>query len=515
MTARPWSLRRRLARTFILVGTLATLVVVIAGAALAGMRAAQQEVVDRQSPALIESGALLAAYLDQETGVRGYALSNGATSFLQPYQAGVAEERSSLTRLHRLLATSPADMRRLGTVVSRAAQWQTEYARPTIADVRAGRRQVDFAGGKRLFDPIRTALDDFRERLAVSRAAARDRLHRALVVLNGLLGIAVVGFAAIGIALWLALRGWVIRPLSAAGAEVRLVASGDLAHRVRVEGPREILDLAADVDAMRQRIVTAYDSEVGAREEVQATARLLGEQAQELRRSNAELEQFAYVASHDLQEPLRKVASFCQMLERRYKGQLDERADQYIEFAVDGAKRMQRLINDLLAFSRVGRHTADFVPVDLDIALAAAQRNVEARLEEAGGTVIADPLPTVRGDATLLTQVFQNLLANAVKFRSAEPPVVQVSAVREGAEWHFRCADNGIGIEPQYADRVFVIFQRLHAKDEYEGTGIGLALCKKIVEYHNGRIWIDTDRAVGATIHWTLPVYEETGPTDV
>jgi light-regulated signal transduction histidine kinase (bacteriophytochrome) len=236
----------------------------------------------------------------------------------------------------------------------------------------------------------------------------------------------------------------------------------------------------------------------------------LAAQAEELARSNADLEQFAYVASHDLQEPLRKVTSFCQLLQRRYQGQLDERADQYIEFAVDGAKRMQALINDLLAFSRVGRTTEAFEPVDCDQALDRALRNLETAIEDADAEVVrAGPLPTVEGDPSLLAALFQNVTANALKFRSDAPPHVEVSAAQHNGEWSFRMEDNGIGIDEAYAERVFVIFQRLHAKERYPGTGIGLALCKKIVEFHGGRIWIDTGVPRGTAVCWTLPVPSE------
>ncbi len=234
-------------------------------------------------------------------------------------------------------------------------------------------------------------------------------------------------------------------------------------------------------------------------------------QAEELRRSNAELEQFAYIASHDLQEPLRKVASFCQMLGRRYSGQLDERADQYIAFAVDGAKRMQSLINDLLAFSRVGRTTAGFRPVDLNACVATAESDLETLLAETEANIEVGDLPEVPGDASLLRQLFLNLIGNAVKFRGSEAPRVRITAERDGDFWAITAADNGIGIDPRYAEKVFAIFTRLHPRDQYEGTGIGLALCRKIVEFHGGTIDVVLDPPPGvslggATLRFTLPV---------
>ncbi len=211
------------------------------------------------------------------------------------------------------------------------------------------------------------------------------------------------------------------------------------------------------------------------------------------------------MASHDLQEPLRKVTSFCQLLEQRYGDQLDERGQQYLDFAVDGAKRMQQLILDLLAFSRVGRTTASFVPVALDTALEDALTNLEHQVTERHALVEHGSLPTVPGDRTLLTALFQNLISNAIKFNDAAVPTVEFNARQTTDGWELACADNGIGIEPQHAARVFMIFQRLHGRDEYEGTGIGLALCQKIVTYHGGTIWIDDDVATGTTIRWTLP----------
>jgi light-regulated signal transduction histidine kinase (bacteriophytochrome) len=229
-------------------------------------------------------------------------------------------------------------------------------------------------------------------------------------------------------------------------------------------------------------------------------------QAEELTRSNRDLEQFAYVASHDLQEPLRKVISFCQLLQRRYAAQLDERANQYISFAVDGASRMQRLINDLLAFSRIGRLTSGFSDVDLDEVVREAVAQREVALAETGGEVTWTDLPTVRGEEPLLSSLIGNLISNSIKFRRPDAtPRIHLSARRDGDQWEISCTDNGIGIESEYADKVFVIFQRLHAKEVYPGTGIGLAIAKKIIEYHGGRIWIDTSGEEGTTIRFTLP----------
>jgi light-regulated signal transduction histidine kinase (bacteriophytochrome) len=226
----------------------------------------------------------------------------------------------------------------------------------------------------------------------------------------------------------------------------------------------------------------------------------------DLQRSNAELEQFAYLASHDLQEPLRKVASFCQLLQRRYAGKLDARADQYIEFAVDGAKRMQALINDLLAFSRVAQSTPRPSLVSSDTALAQARTNLAQEVEKYGATIEAGHLPLVLAELPLLTAVFQNLLSNALKFSGSAPPKVVVSASRTGTMWQFSVTDFGIGIDPQDAERIFILFQRLNERSAYPGTGVGLAMCKKIIEYFGGRIWLDTSGPKqGTRFCFTLP----------
>jgi PAS domain S-box-containing protein len=225
---------------------------------------------------------------------------------------------------------------------------------------------------------------------------------------------------------------------------------------------------------------------------------------EELKRSNAELEQFAYVASHDLQEPLRMVASYTQLLGRRYEARFDSDAREFMAYIVDGASRMKQLIEDLLAYSRVGTKGQDFRPVSSEAALRRALYNLKAGIEEAGAAVTYDAMPTVHADEVQLGQLFQNLIGNALKFRSNSVPRIHIGVSEKNSEYQIEVRDNGIGIEPQYYERIFMVFQRLHNKGEYPGTGIGLAICKKVVERHGGRIWVESRTGEGSSFYFTL-----------
>lgn len=231
----------------------------------------------------------------------------------------------------------------------------------------------------------------------------------------------------------------------------------------------------------------------------------LADKVSELALSNKELEQFAYVASHDLQEPLRMITSYTTLLSKRYAGKLDQDADEFIGFAVDGAKRMQGLINDLLAYSRVGTKKKELAPTNCEAVLTAILKTLELAVQDAAGTITHDKLPTVMADPTQLGQLFQNLIGNSLKYRNSKPPVIHVGSRRDGDHWLFSVQDNGIGIDGKFAEKIFVIFQRLHTREEYAGTGIGLAVCKKIVERHGGKIWVESELGKGSMFYFTLP----------
>jgi two-component system, sensor histidine kinase and response regulator len=265
------------------------------------------------------------------------------------------------------------------------------------------------------------------------------------------------------------------------------------------------------LDALRRQLADQnryLRAEVQAREQAQAELQHVNAELEQLatalRRSNADLEQLAYVASHDMQEPLRMVASYLQLISRRYGDRLDADGHEFIGYAVDGAKRMQAMINDLLVLSRVSTKARPFAPTDCSRILATVRMQLQVAMAESGATITEDPLPTVNGDATQLLQLFQNLVANAIKFRGEPPPQVHVSAQATEEGWCFSVRDNGIGIAPEYFERIFLLFQRLHGRNEYPGTGIGLALCKRIVDRHGGRIWVESAAGKGSTFRFTL-----------
>ena len=495
--ANQWSLRRRVAATAagfaILFAVLATAVVV----SLHGAVASGDDVVSRWGPAALHTQALLTDLVDEETGVRGYALSGNAES-LQPYATGRVREVLDVESVARAAANQREVLDRLHALNAAALTWQQQTAQPLIDLVQAGGPQstvrLDNLAGKAQFDVIRNRQADLAATVQRQLDEARSDRHTALIWLTIAITVGAALILLAAATVWRGLHSLVLSPVDNLARQARAVAARRPNARIAPRGPPELRSLARDVEQMRRTAAGAlHDS------------RVTGER---LARSNADLEEFAYVASHDLSEPLRKIANFCQLLERQYGPQLDDTARQYIGYAVDGAKRMQSLIADLLALSRVGRSTDAFVPVDTGAALTQALAHLEDSIEGSGAGVGHSDLPTVNGDPALIVALFENLISNALKYRSAAPPLIVVTAVRDigAAVWTFTVQDNGIGIEPQYAERIFAIFQRLHLREEYEGTGIGLALCRKIVEFHGGRIWLETQGGGhGATLRFTLP----------
>ncbi|XVV08738.1 sensor histidine kinase [Actinoplanes sp. CA-131856] len=483
-----WTSQRWFASVLIAMVVLIAVAAVVGAELLSRTTEVSDRLNDRIAPARTAVAELTAAVVGQETGVRGFVLS-GEQQFLDPYEQGRADETRLVGQLRDLLDGHQEALTDLDLVEQRMASWRTTAAEPLVQS-----RRDDLAlvtQSKTAFDAVRDPLADLDQRLVELRAQGRADLQDSRQLRNNAFLGLVVALLLLIASIAVLLRVVVLRPLNELSGSVRKVAGGDFGHRVSPRGPADVARLAEDVEAMRGKLADSLAASQ--------------QQAAELHRSNADLEQFAYVASHDLQEPLRKVASFCQMLQRRYAGQLDDRAQQYIGFAVDGATRMQQLINDLLAFSRIGRMYDDRGPVDLDELVGRVEDTLALTIEETGAEIVRPKLPTVPGDATLMTQLWQNLLGNAIKFRRPDvPPRVVITVDEDEEKYTFAVQDNGIGIEPEFADKIFVIFQRLHPRDVYSGTGIGLAICKKIVEHHGGQIRLDTASTDGARIEFTL-----------
>ena len=293
-----------------------------------------------------------------------------------------------------------------------------------------------------------------------------------------------------------------------------ILANLDLRRSARPEHPEAGVEIfiggqkyfvASEREQILDFLLSTYEVALQKNRELHAATSKLEAQTSELERSNAELLQFASIASHDLQEPLRMVASYLGLLERRSAEKLDEKEKQYVHYAVDGAQRMQQMISDLLAYSRVSTHGRDFAQADLSEVLRHALANLEVAIAEKGAKISCDPMPAASVDASQFIQIFQNLIGNAVKFTSDRTPEIHIGCERRGGEWEFSVRDNGIGIENGDFERVFQLFQRLHSRSEYPGTGIGLAVCKKIVERHGGRIWLESKFGEGTTFLFTIP----------
>lgn len=513
------SMRRRLARLLGAVAAMLIIALAVAVLALVQSRSLDARADGPYYRALVDGERASLALGDAEASLRAYRATCDDAA-LEPWTRAVGSSG-------RIMLLADVERRELASdaevalayeeAVRRTDAWFEEYAEPVVAAVEAAPAgqmacRMELLGtapasaeGEALYDSARIAVVQYLAELG----AQRDEIMETRAVWEQLLLGAVVALVLVvvlmGTMMWLALETWVIRPLTTLTAGVRVVSSGVLGREIRPVGAGEVALLAMHVETMRRELVHQVEEIRLSHQEVENAHGLLSEQARELERSNRDLEQFAYVASHDLQEPLRKVASFTQLLQKRYGGSLDDRADQYIEFAVDGAKRMQRLIQDLLSFSRVGRTGVPREDVELETVLAGALSELSERVVETQAEIVHDPMPVVHGERALLQQLFVNLVGNSLKFRHPErAPKVRIEVRSMRAHWEISVIDNGIGIDAQYAERVFIIFQRLHPRDEYAGTGIGLSLVKRIVEYHKGRIWIEPAAGGGTIVRFTL-----------
>jgi len=418
--------------------------------------------------------AVLNNLLDIETGMRGFILT-GEGSYLEPYNKAFVQLPQTVKEVRELTADNPVQQSALDRleplITERADSARDRIDICTREGLETAVKSMRNGPGSQPMNQVREQLYQMKQeedRLLLLRTqeAAKSSQNTKIVIVTGeVLAIAFLGLAGI-------------------------VVGQEIGQRRRAE--MEVRILNADLE----RRVADRTAE-------------LNERAKDLARSNSELQQFAYVASHDLQEPLRMVASFTQLLAKRYSEQLDDDARDFINYAVDGATRMQTLISDLLNYSRVGTQGNPLVPTDSEALFKRVLETLQFSIEESGAVIVSDTLPMVMTDPQQLGQLFQNLLSNAIKFHGEKPPNVRISTERDGNEWKISVRDCGIGISQEHADRIFIIFQRLHNKTEYPGTGIGLAICKKIVERHGGRIWIEPSPGGGATFCFTISAAEK------
>ena len=464
---------------FLLVATVVTLAIL---SAQDGRRAE-----NRSRAAEVALRGVRLDVLDSETGARGFGLG-GERRFLEPYERA----RRALPRDLRALATrsagQPAQRRRAAVITGEVLALEREVIGPFVAA--GGRipreRQAAFAAdSKTRVDRLRRLFDQYLRVEAADQAATRARADRRGRVAIATVGVGVIVMLLALVGQQLLLRRRVLQPVAQLAEAMDRVRGGDLEARTGAKGEDEVGQLGRDFDAMTEELEAGVE---------------------DLRRSNAELEQFAYVASHDLAEPLRVMAGFAELLQRRYQGQFDERGERFLAGIIDASQRMRSLIDDLLAYSRVGRSELELEEVDTHALMAWVTEDLRSAIEEAGAEVRWDDLPVIRADAGSLRMVFQNLISNALKFRGEAPPVIVVSADRVGEEWRFSVADNGIGIDPEHADRIFRMFQRLHTRDEYEGTGIGLSLVQRSVERHGGSVAVEPREGGGTVFKFILPV---------
>lgn len=415
----------------------------------------------------------LSSLQDVETGNRGYAAS-GDRSFLEPCEKGKKDAIAHLDRVAQLTSDNPDQQKSVALARELSAQ-KVQFSDDVIkASVDEGRALIASAKGKKIMEAYRQRIAEMID----TESNLLEKRNRDLQLAQQLLWAGTLTLAVSA----LALLAWVFR--------ITRTAIEDEKRRV------------AELNSLNRGL----QAEIEQRKIVELA---LKDTTMKLTSSNTDLQQFAYVASHDLQEPLRAVAGFLTLIAKRHKGNLDPETEGWINHAVEGAQRMRALINDLLLYARVESRGKELEPTDCNKALEQAKKDLSVVLEETGAEIHATRLPTLVGDEGQLSQLFQNLVGNAIKFKQSDTtPKVDIEVRQENAEWIFSVKDNGIGFDQTHADRIFVIFQRLQGREEYQGTGIGLALCKKIVERHGGRIWAESSKGKGSTFFFTIPVMQ-------
>jgi signal transduction histidine kinase len=414
--------------------------------------------------------SILSTAKDAETGQRGYLLT-GQEAYLEPYNSAVTTIKPQIEELKQLTQANPNQQKQFTTLEFLVTQKLTELQKTidlkNTQGLDSAKTVILTHHGKKTMDQIRNIIreiqEDSNEQLQTWFRTREETVNR--------------GHLTFSVGLFLNLMAFY------------------LVYCAIVEETRERRQAEASLKQLNEEL----------EDRVYRRTAQLKEANANLMYSNRELEQFAYVASHDLQEPLRAVNSYAQLLARKYQNNLDAKADKYLGYIMEGATRMQQLINDLLEFSRVGTQAKALQSTACEQVLNHVLKNLQIAIAEHQARVTHDPLPIIMGDEIQLIQLFQNFIGNALKFRRKEPPHVHISAVQRGDEWLFSVRDNGIGMESEYFERIFVIFQRLHSRQEYPGTGIGLAICKKIVERHGGQIWVESTLDVGTTFYFTIP----------